>query len=547
MNHNINFRHGPVMIMEGCGSEPYHMHRNANELIWVVEGEAGITFNNNEYILNTKDDLILIVDADFHKVRKISGELRYLSFYIDLPYFQKYIKDILNVGLYVNPGYKPPEQEPHLKKMRSLLVDIFQEYREDDSSRHLIDMTNQLLRLIRDHFNFLGTTSIDYQDQHTFNRMFGVYDFAYRHYTQRVSLSDLAEHLHVSQAYLSRSIKQTTGFSFTDILNYVRCEEASRLLLETDKNITTITYDCGFSDPKYFHQYFMKFFHASPQEFRKAHVSNAENYSLMDYQRPVDYDEVLAGVFDKHRDENEQYIPIRFSLPHNKTRNTADRELSVIVSEQDLGDSLRLTSLLGELKRDIVRFELSHWEEELHDCQQRRRSRAEELGEYLLTRRTRLTALPGSIDGLYTADGAKTPLYYVAREIAGSDAGQWEYTDFYAVSRITDSAQAGQTVRKLMLFAANDSTERNLEFRLIFDKGIDTSRTAISYTVSAGASETAGSVLFNLERGDLSEKRKKRLLDDICRPVCMAWHINEEWEEVPFKVGPGEITILIIE
>lgn len=142
------------MIMEGCGSEPYHMHRNANELIWVVEGEAGITFNNNEYILNTKDDLILIVDADFHKVRKISGELRYLSFYIDLPYFQKYIKDILNVGLYVNPGYKPPEQEPHLKKMRSLLVDIFQEYREDDSSRHLIDMTNQLLRLIRDHFNF---------------------------------------------------------------------------------------------------------------------------------------------------------------------------------------------------------------------------------------------------------------------------------------------------------------------------------------------------------------------------------------------------------
>ena len=87
--------------------------------------------------------------------------------------------------------------------MRSLLVDIFQEYREDDSSRHLIDMTNQLLRLIRDHFNFLGTTSIDYQDQHTFNRMFGVYDFAYRQYTQRVSLSDLAEHLHVSQAYLS--------------------------------------------------------------------------------------------------------------------------------------------------------------------------------------------------------------------------------------------------------------------------------------------------------------------------------------------------------
>ena len=59
---------------------------------------------------------MLIVDADFHKVRKISEQLRYLSFYIDLPYFQRYIKDILNVGLYVNPGYRTQEQIPPLEK-----------------------------------------------------------------------------------------------------------------------------------------------------------------------------------------------------------------------------------------------------------------------------------------------------------------------------------------------------------------------------------------------------------------------------------------------
>lgn len=51
MNHDIKFTKGLVMITEGCGSEPYHMHRNAQELIWVLEGEAGITFNNVEYLM----------------------------------------------------------------------------------------------------------------------------------------------------------------------------------------------------------------------------------------------------------------------------------------------------------------------------------------------------------------------------------------------------------------------------------------------------------------------------------------------------------------
>lgn len=134
MNHDIKFTKGLVMITEGCGSEPYHMHRNAQELIWVLEGEAGITFNNVEYLMDSGNDLILIVDEDFHKIRKISSSLRYISFYIDLPYFQKYIKDILQVGLYVNPGYRPLGQLPYLKKMRTLWLRLSEN----------IEMTNRL-------------------------------------------------------------------------------------------------------------------------------------------------------------------------------------------------------------------------------------------------------------------------------------------------------------------------------------------------------------------------------------------------------------------
>ena len=39
MNSDINFSHGPIVIMESCNSQPYHMHKNAQELIWLLEGE----------------------------------------------------------------------------------------------------------------------------------------------------------------------------------------------------------------------------------------------------------------------------------------------------------------------------------------------------------------------------------------------------------------------------------------------------------------------------------------------------------------------------
>ena len=125
--------------------------------------------------------------------------------------------------------------------------------------------------------------------------MFKVYDFIYQHYTERVSLTDLAQQINVSPAYLSRSVKQITGMGFKDILNYVRCEEAVRLLLETNKSITAIAYDCGFSDSKFFNHYFAKFFYGNPAEFRRTHRQTQETDFWGSHQVKVKYDAALEA------------------------------------------------------------------------------------------------------------------------------------------------------------------------------------------------------------------------------------------------------------
>lgn len=535
MNSDINFESGPIVIMESCNSQPYHMHKNAQELIWLLEGEAGVTFNNKEYFLNEKDDLMLIVDADFHKVRKISRQLRYLSFYIDLPYFQRYIKDILNVGLYVNPGYRTQEQIPHLKKMRVLLAQMVREYQGDAGSQQVIEIATQLLLLIRNHFNFLGTTYIDYKDQHTFDRLFGVYDFVYQHYPERVTLADLADHIHVSQTYLSRSIKQLTGMSFTEILNYVRCEEALRLLLETDKSITTIAYDSGFSDPKYFHKYFEKFFYANPAEFRKNHKNQKEIDALADSrQREITYDDALRERLGQYWKDDGLYkskaTHLSFAAEKGSwSGSNPPDSLTVLVTKEELHQLANPGQLMQALERDFANIRI-----EIADSDSRKLSFGDakmwpvELMQALKDRRVALQSSPGGWNGLNAMGRIKTPLYYML-QAADCAEGCWEYGNNWAACRNSEGDGA------MLLLAWNGSLEQSIEFQIDFGKK-EREYLFLEY-------EFSNSVL-----GVLSQVPAKSMkaMTHILRPALSAAMLRRGEEGHTFKIGPGKAGILSI-
>lgn len=542
MNHDIKFTKGPVMITEGCGSEPYHMHRNAQELIWVLEGEAGITFNNVEYLMDSGNDLILIVDEDFHKIRKISSSLRYISFYIDLPYFQKYIKDILQVGLYVNPGYRPLGQLPYLKKMRTLLAQIIREYRNDESSPKVISLANSLLLLIRNHFNFLGTTTIDYEDYHTFNRLFGVYDFVYQHYTERITLADLAEHVHVSQAYLSRSIKQITGMGFIDILNYVRCEEALRQLLGTDKSITGIAYDCGFSDPKYFHRYFDKFFHANPVEFRRKHRAEISHYTLQSYQKKLNFDDSLTGIMAPYWEEETLTENQVSRIPFlSKDMGEVQRGgLTVFISSEDFIGQKLWGRLMSGLEADFGAIHIIHGEEQ--EAGQRHSehsiSLAESLEDAVHDNQVFLFARAGGWNGLYTEDGIKSPLYYILEQWIHAE-GRREYGGGWAACRACQDGNDSMT-----LLAWNTSEEQISEFQILFEDKIS-EYLVFEYEFLKNALHLAEQLSASREL-TMGCWQKHKAIESLCRPNCIGQNRSIGPEGLKIKLEPGQAGILLV-
>ncbi len=89
------------------------------------------------------------------------------------------------------------------------------------------------------------------------------------HYTTKIKLADISNQLNMTEQAFSRFFSKVMNRPFFVFLNEYRCNIASRLLLETDLQVTEIAFKCGYESLPFFYQQFRKFKEHSPREFRK--------------------------------------------------------------------------------------------------------------------------------------------------------------------------------------------------------------------------------------------------------------------------------------
>jgi two-component system response regulator YesN len=90
------------------------------------------------------------------------------------------------------------------------------------------------------------------------------------HYTETITLQQVADHVHVSKNYFSILFKQTTGQNFIDYLINLRIERAKELLMTTELKVYEVAEQSGFNDTKYFSKLFKKVTGVSPVDYREA-------------------------------------------------------------------------------------------------------------------------------------------------------------------------------------------------------------------------------------------------------------------------------------
>lgn len=92
-------------------------------------------------------------------------------------------------------------------------------------------------------------------------------------YKEKLKLSDVAEHVYVSQWHLSKLLNRHAGQGFSEILNNVRIEKAKKLLKDPSLRIGDIADEVGFLDMSHFSRVFKKQVGISANEFRNTKIS----------------------------------------------------------------------------------------------------------------------------------------------------------------------------------------------------------------------------------------------------------------------------------
>ena len=83
-----------------------------------------------------------------------------------------------------------------------------------------------------------------------------------------LSVETLSSALGLSRVQLYRKVKQLTGQSPVEIIRLTRLKQAEHLLKTTDKTVSEISYEVGFSSPSYFSKCFKDHFGVQPGEAR---------------------------------------------------------------------------------------------------------------------------------------------------------------------------------------------------------------------------------------------------------------------------------------
>ena len=254
---------------KNSGSQPTHAHPYY-EIFYLLDGDCTFFVDHNIYKLN-KGDLVVVPAGELHKstypqmgsseryvVCFKKGNLKWLNELLG----DDFVKQSLTSGVISIPEKRRDYVEALMNKMN------FENDGQDILSpafirTGLVELILFIIRCQRYEQNVIKEIDVDNQ------LMQEIATYIYENYDKKLSLDDMSNRFHISRSYLSKKFKAVTGFGFKEYIVNVRIKNACRLLLETNKSITDIAFECGFNDSNYFGDAFRHVKGISPNKYRK--------------------------------------------------------------------------------------------------------------------------------------------------------------------------------------------------------------------------------------------------------------------------------------
>ncbi len=261
---------------ENHSFEP-HLHRQV-ELLIVLEGSLSATVDHREYTVAAGEGLLVFPNR-LHSFSTPESSRTLIcifdsSFCHDFRrFFQSNAPDTPHFSL---QGFSAHSRLA-LRELLSLTSQFDLSLRIPEAAASYARA--YLTLLLTDFFNKIPVVSeTKYSDPQLEQQLLLYID---SHYTENLSLEQLAREFGVSPFRVSRIFSSKLHSSFPLYVNSRRLEYAKELLTNSSLSVTRIALDTGFGSTRTFFREFRRTFHVSPGEFRRlSHAPEAAKSPL---------------------------------------------------------------------------------------------------------------------------------------------------------------------------------------------------------------------------------------------------------------------------
>ena len=239
-----------------------------SELIYILRGEMKLTIYERSFLMQPEDIVVINAcercgfhaseDILFARLRLPDNRLAGENENVDYRF-------ICNSVLGDKRNY---DELRHVLK-NLLTSDLHVREHENRVSYLYLSCYYELMQILTVHFMTGVPEAVLSKHEKNEQRMYKITSYIEKNYHQEIRFDALARYMYLSEGYLSRYFKENFHMKFSDYVKKVRLKHAAEALLYTDRPVTKIAYDCGFSGISVFNRVFKDVYGETPSAFRR--------------------------------------------------------------------------------------------------------------------------------------------------------------------------------------------------------------------------------------------------------------------------------------
>lgn len=249
---------------------PVHWHDEV-EIIYIQKGNISI-YIQEEVFHAKQGDLFFVNTGELHFMESDDMGVEYYTLLFPLTFLSFQIEDALETEVFLPLRQKKllfprllndVTEKIQVCKMIQELIAVNDKKETGYQLRTKILLLEMIEYLLKEkaflQANFANNTDIQRE----------LITFIQKHYTEKITLSMLAQEFHLSEKYVSWYFKEHFSISFMQYVLHLRMSKAKDMLVSTDLSITEVALACGYPSVNLFIRNFKEVHGVTPLQYRK--------------------------------------------------------------------------------------------------------------------------------------------------------------------------------------------------------------------------------------------------------------------------------------